>query len=64
MESNALLKSINTITYGRKQFWTLSKIRLSASTYVMVDIDLDESHSDYIADMDLLLSVYDFITLF
>ena len=30
----------------------------------MVDIDLDESHSDYIADMDLLLSVYDFITLF
>ena len=30
----------------------------------MVDIDLDESHSDYIADMNLFLSVYDFITFF
>ena len=30
----------------------------------MVDINLDESHPDYIPDMDLFLRVYDFITFF
>ena len=63
MELHALINSINSIIDGRRYCFTPSRIRLSASACVMVDLPGRKPFSSYsIADMDLLLAVCNLVT--